>query len=315
MELRLNPTSAEWVIVSAAREQRPILEGAGCPFCPGSKEVPSGDWDVLVLENKYPSLTGDPPEPEAVAVPPYRVRRSHGACLVVVFSPDHHLQLAQMTVQHIQKIVDTWAGLFEKFSQDKAIKYVLFFENRGKEMGVTIEHPHAQVYAFPFVPPLMRREIAVSRRYFRKTGRCLFCEVVSAELSSGSRIVHENKSSVSFLPFAPKMPFGVTIYPRRHVPDLSELKEGERRDLADSIKQIVTALDRLFDREMPYSMVLHQQPTDRSASEFYHLHVEFFPQLRERDKLKFLAGVELGAGTVTYDYRPEEKAAELRRVK
>lgn len=315
MELRWDPISAEWVIVSAARKGRPILESVGCPFCPGSKEVPSGDWDVLVLENKYPCLARDSPEPEVAAVPPYKARRSYGACLVVVFSPNHHLQLGQMTVQHIQKIVDTWTGLFEEFSRDQAIKYVLFFENRGKEIGVTIEHPHGQVYAFPFVPSVIRREITVSRRHFRKTGRCLFCDVVSAELSSGSRIVQENRSCVSFLPFAPRMPFGVTIYPRRHVPDLSALREGELRDLADSMKQVVTKLDGLFGREMPYSMVLHQQPTDRSASEFYHLHIEFFPQLRERDKLKFLAGVELGAGTITYDYRPEDKAAELRRVK
>jgi UDPglucose--hexose-1-phosphate uridylyltransferase len=315
MELRWDPISAEWVIVSAARRRRPVLENKTCPFCPGSEEVPNKEWDVLVLENKYPSLTGDPPEPEGVAVPPYKVTRSYGASLVIVFSPDHRVQLGQMTVQHVKTIVDTWTGLYGEFSRDPSVKYVLFFENRGKEMGVTIEHPHGQVYAFPFVPPVIRRELAVSRRHFKRTGRCLFCDVMRAESSSGIRVVHENRSFLSFIPFAPKMPFGVNIYPKRHVPDLSGLKDEEREDLADSLKQVVMKLDGLFDREMPYSMVLHQQPTDRSASDFYHLHIEFFPQYRERDKLKFLAGVELGAGTITYDYRPEDKAAELKRVR
>jgi UDPglucose--hexose-1-phosphate uridylyltransferase len=315
MELRWNPVAAEWIVVSAKRKERPIVEQEGCPFCPGSSEIPSGDWDVLVLENKFPSLTTEPPEPDQGVVPPYKVRPSYGACLVVVFSPSHSLHLGQMAVSHVEKIVDAWSGLMERFSSDMKVKYVLVFENRGKEMGVTIEHPHGQVYAFPFIPPIIRREMDVSRHYFVKEKRCLFCDVVKAETSTRSRLVYENGSFISFIPFAPKMPYGISIYPKRHMADLLDLNAVERHDLSDSIRQVVASLDGLFKREMPYSMVLHQQPTDRSASAFYHFHIEFFPKYRERDKLKFLAGVELGAGTVTYDYLPEEKAAELREVR
>lgn len=315
MELRWNPLTAEWVMVSAKRRERPILAESGCPFCPGSPEVPNENWDVLVLENKYPTLTEQPPTPDIAAVPPYRVRTSYGACLVVVFSPSHSLHLSRMPTSHVEKIVETWTGLLERFSEDPGIKFVLIFENRGKEIGVTIEHPHGQVYAFPFIPPIIRSEMKVSRKYFLREKRCLFCKVVETEISAGSRLIHENNGFISFIPFAPKMPYGVSIYPKRHVSDLVDLTGEERRDLSESIKNVVARLDGLFDREMPYSMVLHQQPTNRAASSFYHFHVEFFPKYRERDKLKFLAGVELGAGTVTYDYLPEEKAAELRGVR
>ncbi|HYA21984.1 MAG TPA: galactose-1-phosphate uridylyltransferase [Thermoproteota archaeon] len=315
MELRWNPVAAEWVVVSAKRKERPILERESCPFCPGSSEIPDGDWDVLVLENKFPSLTMEPPEPDQEAMLPYKVKPSYGACLVVIYSPDHSLHLGRMPTSHIEKIVGAWSGLMERFSSDTKVKYVLVFENRGKEMGVTIEHPHGQVYAFPFIPPIIRREMEVSRHYFTEHKCCLFCDVVKAEISARSRLVYQNRSFISFIPFAPKMPYGVSIYPRRHVADLLGLNAVERHDLSESIRQVVARLDDLFKREMPYSMVLHQQPTDRSSSDFYHFHVEFFPKYRERDKLKFLAGVELGAGTVTYDYLPEEKAAELREVR
>ena len=307
--------TAEWVVVSAKRKERPILKRESCPFCPGSTEVPSGGWDVLVLENKFPSLTMEPPEPDQGTIPPYRVKPSYGACLVVIYSPDHSLQLGRMAISHIEKIVDVWSGLMERFSSDAKVKYVLIFENRGKEMGVTIEHPHGQVYAFPFVPPIVRREMDVSRRYFIKRKHCLFCDVVKAEMSARSRLVYQNRNFISFIPFAPKMPYGVSIYPKRHVADLLGLNADERHGLSDSIKQVVARLDGLFNREMAYSMVLHQQPKGRASSAFYHFHIEFFPKYRERDKLKFLAGVELGAGTVTYDYLPEEKAAELREVR
>ena len=301
-------------MVSAVRRERPNVEDVQCPFCPGSAEVPDGNWDVLVLENKYPSLMRDPPPPDELGIPPYRMGESYGACLVIVLSPSHTTHLAGMPVAHVKKIVETWEGLYKEFSGDPKIRFVLIFENRGKEIGVTIEHPHCQVYAFPFVPPLIRREMESSRRYLAREGRCLFCDVIKAEISSGARVVFENESFVSFIPFAPKMPYGVAIYPKRHVPDLMGLTHEEELGLSESLKQVVTRLDGLFNREMAYSMVLHQQPTDRAASDYYHLHVEFYPKYRERDKLKFLAGVELGAGTMTYDYAPEEKAAELREV-
>jgi len=314
MELRWNPTLAEWVIVSSRRRERPSLEEGSCPFCPGSPEVPDGNWEVLVLENRYPALTRDPPMPDEVAVPPYKVREPYGACMVVVLSPSHHLHFKDMPVSHIEKIVATWTRLTEDLSADPKIKAVFIFENRGREIGVTMEHPHGQVYAFPFIPPILRRELKASKRYFLSRGRCLFCDITRTEADSRSRMIHETEAFISFIPFAPTMPYGVSIYPKRHVADLLGLDRKEVREMSESIKQVVAKLDRLFEREMPYSMVFHQQPTDHSASDFYHLHIEFFPKYRERDKLKFLAGVELGAGTVTYDYSPEEKAAELRGV-
>ncbi len=312
MELRWDPLRGEWIIVSAARSERPLLKVAKCPFCPGAPEVPDSNWRVKSLPNKFPSLSPDAPEP-----PPhefYRRAPARGVCEVILYTPDHNTPLSNLTIDHIKELIDLWASRFVELEKLDFIKYVYIFENKGREIGVTLDHPHGQLYGFPFIPPIIERELKNCEEYMRRTGRCLLCDIIQEEKKEGVRIVDENKGFITFLPFFARLPFGVFVCPKRHVQALHELDTRERFQLADSLKEILTKFDNLLGHPFPYMMVLHQRPA-RGDYPYFHFHIEFYPPYRERNKLKFFASVETGAGTVTFDYTPEEKAAELRVAK
>jgi len=312
LELRWDPILREWIIVSGVRKKRPVLEPGRCPFCPGSEEVPSTDWKVLTLPNRFPSLHPNPPPPDIECDDFYRCRRAKGFCEVVLYTPKHNASLANLDVAHIKVLVDLLAERYRELGSKRFVKYVLIFENKGREIGVTLDHPHGQIYAFPFIPPLIKRELASSRLYMRKANQCLFCKVIEKEKSNGSRIVCENDDFICFIPFFARWPYGVHLYPKRHVQSLLDLQDGERLTLASILKDILNKFDNLFGFSFPYMMVFHQKPTDGKDYSYYHFHIEFYTPYRERDKLKFYASVENGARTITYDYRPEDKAKELK---
>lgn len=314
MELRWDPVLGRWVIVADHRGIRPLAEKKGCPFCPGSEEVPDSNWDVLILKNKFAALKPDPPPVASFCTVPFKCKPAVGDCEVVLFHPRHDLTLADMPAQHIRKIIEVWAQRTTELGSSDFVKYVYIFENKGKEVGTSLEHPHCQIYALPFVPPVVAREIRVSKRHYVRTGKCLFCDVLEAEERSGKRIVNKNEFFTAFLPFAPSWPYGVVIYPRRHLRALPSLSEEEVGSLATSLKDILLRFDNLFNFKFPYVMVIHQSPC-KGNYPYYHLHLEFYPPYRERDKLKFFAGIELGGGTPTYDYKPEDKAMELRSAR
>jgi len=192
------------------------------------------------------------------------------------------------------------------------VKYVFIFENKGRIIGVTLDHPHGQLYAFPFIPPLIRTELASSKGYWKRTGDCLFCRVIAKEKDDALRVVCENDGFICFLPFFAHWPYGVHIYPKRHVEAITDLTEVEKGMFASILKKVLKKFDNLLDMSFPYMMVLHQRPTDGKAYPYYHFHVEFYPPYREKNKVKYFASVETGAGTVTFDYTPEMKAKELR---
>jgi len=314
VELRWNPVLREWIVVTHGRQRRPVLPEAHCPFCPGSPEVPPGDWEVMVLPNRFPSLMPDPPPPEVEGDEFYRTRPARGVCEVVLYTPEHDSSLGRLGVSHIRRLVDLWAERYRDLGGRDYVKYVFIFENKGREIGVTLDHPHGQIYTFPFIPPVIRRELRSAKRFSEREGGCLFCRVVERERRDESRVVWESGGFVCFLPFFARWPFGVHLYPKRHVQSLLDLDGGERTGLAEALKATVTGFDSLFGFSFPYIMAFHQAPTDGRSYQHYHFHVEFYPPYRERDKIKFFAGVEQGTGTVTYDYRPEEKAEELRRA-
>jgi len=315
VELRWDPTLNEWVIVSGQRERRPLLPESFCPFCPGSAEVPSTGWDVLSLGNKYPSLMPSPPPPDVRGDPLYRCKPSLGFCEVILYTPEHSASLSGLSVKHIEKLVDLWAERYRKLGEERFVKYVLIFENKGREIGVTLDHPHGQIYAFPFVPPKIKKELESSRWYMKRTGKCLFCRIIEKEIEDRSRIICENEGFICFLPFFAHWPYGVHVYSKRHIQSLPEFSEDERETFAEILKKILTKFDNLFGFSFPYIMVFHQKPTDGKAYPYYHFHVEFYPPYRDKEKLKFFAGVELGTGTTTYDHRLEDKAEQLRQAK
>jgi UDPglucose--hexose-1-phosphate uridylyltransferase len=294
-ELRFNPLRQEWVAYNTERNDRTFLPTSFCPLCPsgadGDSEIPLDDFEVVVFENRFPAMAS--------------------GCEVVVYTADHHQTLAQLAVERVRLLVDVWSDRYESLGSRPEFEYVFIFENKGEEIGVTLHHAHGQIYALPFIPPVAALELEASRQHLETSGRCLHCDQVARELA-GERVIFERQSMVAFVPHAARWPYEVHVYPRRHVASVAELNGRERDDLAAALVEVASAYDRHFGFSTPYVMAMHQAPTDGRPWPEAHLHVEFYPPHRRSDRLKHLAGVELGAGTFVNDTRPEETAVQLR---
>ena len=317
-ELRWNPLLGEWVATATHRQDRTFLPPDDfCPLCPTSKggfptEVPAPDYDIVVFENRFPSLKSLPEERAVASSDFYPVRPAQGVCEVVLYSPHHHSSLAQEPVEQIYKLILVWIDRFRELGALDFVKYVFIFENKGEAIGVTLHHPHGQIYAYPFVPPRIERELQQCEMHKQKTGKCLLCNVVSQEQDFARRIVTENDSFLAVIPFFARWPYETHIYSKRHFQAIDELTETEHRNLASLLKALLKAFDKLFDFSFPYMMVMHQRPVSDGNYDYYHFHIEFYPPLRTATKLKYLAGSETGAGMFINDSLPELKAAELR---
>jgi UDPglucose--hexose-1-phosphate uridylyltransferase len=309
-ELRWDPILGEWVMVSNTREARPWRPRSDCPFCPGAPETGYG-WDVIVLKNRFPMLSREPPEPSRHYF--YRTAPARGECLVIVESPDHDAgDLDRLGIDQVYKVLRVLQGLVEEYRREKWAVYFLYFRNKGEEIGVSLTHPHAQVYVTPFIPSKVLRELENARRHLTERGECIFCRVARAEESDGERIVYSTRRWLAFIPFFAHWPFEVHIYPRRHVQLLTDLSEEELRDLAGTLVSVLCGLNNLFNRPMPYMMVLHQAPL-KGRHESYHLHFEIYGVYRVSGRLKYAASMEMGGGNFTYDSTPEYAASMLRK--
>ena len=317
-ELRWNPLLGEWVATATHRQERTFLPPADfCPLCPTAPggfptEVPEPTYDIAVFENRFPSLRTNPPAPAIEATELYPVRPGQGVCEVVLYSPHHNSTLAEEPVEQIYKLVQVWTDRFRALDALPFVDYIFIFENKGEAIGVTLHHPHGQIYAYPFIPPRVATELEQSSAHHRKTGRCLVCDIVKEERSDGRRIVAMSESFVAYIPFFARYPYEIHISPTRHLQALSDMEDGEQRDLALMLKTVLVAYDKLFNLSFPYMMVLHGRPSDGADYDYYHFHIEFYPPLRTATKLKYLAGSETGAGMFINDTLAEEKAAELR---
>ena len=284
-----------------------------CPFCPGSGRVPD-DYDVYIYPNDFAAFSIPPPEPAIRGDDFYRVGRSLGKCDVVLYHPDHTTSLPQLPLDHIVKLVRLWRARFSELKAMPGIRYVLIFENKGAVIGVTMPHPHGQIYASPFIPPRVEKEIAAARAHYRRRRRCVFCDILKKERCDGRRIVAENESFTAFVPFYARWPYEVHIFSRRHLGALDEFRPAEERALAEILKWVTLKYDNLFQFSFPYMMLLHQTPA-RGKYGFFHFHIEFYPPHRSKEKLKYLASVETGGGSFLNDSLAEEKAEELRNVR
>jgi UDPglucose--hexose-1-phosphate uridylyltransferase len=317
MELRWHPLLEEWVIVATHRQERTFLPPAEyCPLCPTHDpsfptEVPASDYEFVVFENRFPSLRRDAPDP-APPAPPYAAAAARGVCEVVLYSPDHDSTLGAMPLPVVRRLVDVWVDRYRELASRPEIAYVFIFENRGREIGVTLTHPHGQIYSFPYVPPRVERELAAAARFRAERGRCVYCAVLERERAEKTRLVAENDSFTAFVPYFARLPYEVHLVSRSHRSSLVELSARERGGLADLLKTVLLKYDNLWGFPMPFTMVMHQQPTDGREHPDCHFHIEFAPPYRSRDKLKYLAGCETGAGSFINDTLPEEKAEELR---
>ncbi|MFW9845292.1 MAG: galactose-1-phosphate uridylyltransferase [Candidatus Thorarchaeota archaeon] len=309
--LRWNPFLGEWVIVTPKRATRPFQEkDHDCPFCPDAPET-EGDWQVLTLDNRFPALTPDsgrvPLDENIVMDAP-----AFGYCQIILLSRDHEEQIEGMSDEQVERVFKEYLRVFRDLEGKDGVAYVVQFENRGRAIGVSLDHPHAQVYALPFVPPRISRELEQSKKYWDKENTCLACKMLENELKSfESRVITKTDNYVSLVPFSARLPYEGHIYPRDHVSSLGEL-EDNLLELGQVIRDVVQRYAKVFN-ELAYVMVLHPRPTTGDYP-YWHFHIEFYPPWRDRTRLKYLAGIELGAGTYTNDSIPEETAEELREA-
>lgn len=318
-ELRWNPMLGEWVAVATHRQDRTYFPpDEACPLCPTrpggpQTEIPLEDFEIAVFENRFPSLSPEPPEPALAATPLVPVRPSYGACEVVVYTAEHDATLGDLSLERIDQLVRVWTERTAELSARPGIRAVLVFENRGREIGVTLTHPHGQIYAYPFVPPMLEREGVAMESYVRREGRCMLCALLEQERDDGQRWLDERNGWAAYVPPFARYPYEVHLTALRHCGTLMDLQPAERFGLAMMLRATVRAYDRLFERPFPYIMAVHQHPAGVDPAA-YHLHVEFYPPLRTATKLKYLAGSEAGAGMFINDTLAEEKAKEIRAV-
>ena len=306
-ELRWHPLLREWVGVAANRQHRPQMPKDWCPFCPGSGQVPD-HYDTWLYPNDFAAFTKDgaPFEDDPGL---FHSTGARGSCDVVIYHSNHTMQPSQMPAEHWRKVVDLWCERSAQLYANPDIACVYIFENTGEAIGVTMPHPHGQIYSFPFTPPLIERELAAAREHYEAHHESLYCRLLTGELEQKIRIVAETPNFAAFVPYAARFPGEMQIYPRRHVGTLSDL---DRTELASVIKTVRMKYDNLWGFAIPLMMMVRQRPV-RGDSPYFHFHIEFCPIQRSATKIKYLAGVESGAGTYLNDTSAEQKAEEFRK--
>ena len=318
-QLRWDPTLKEWVAYATHRQDRTFLPPAEyCPLCPTKPggfptEVPRESYEIVVFENRFPSFTPDATLQDGEGSSLTPVAPGRGVCEVVLYTDDHDATLAALGEERIRGLIEVWADRYGELGSQEFVEYVFIFENKGEEIGVTLNHPHGQIYAYPFIPPRPKKELEAAREYHTEEGGCLHCDILSQEHEDGRRIVAKGEHFTAFIPFYAHFPYEVHLYSRRCAPSIQDLSPEERWDLTRVLKRLLTGYDNLFGFSLPYMMVMHQAPTDGGEYEgVAHFHIEFYPPNRTAEKLKYLAGSETGAGVYVMDVLPEASAEELR---
>jgi len=320
-ELRLDPLVNEWVAMASHRQGRVFLPPKElCPLCPSTSEnlteVPEEDFEVVVFDNKSPSLrppVGDWALPD-MAGPDTDTGSAAGKCEVICFTADHGQSFKDLSTERIRVLLEAWIDRTRELSQEKFIQHITPFENRGEEVGVTLAHPHGQIYAYSYIPPKVARMLEVAKKHKERTGKVLFDEIVAREIKDEERIVAENKHWVAYVPYAARYSFEIHVAPKVSVADLSELTP-EVADAYPSIaKEVLQRLDGVFDIPMAYIAAWHQAPV-REGRDLLRLHWQITSVRRAPGKLKYLAGSESSMGAFIMDLRPEQSAAQLREVK
>jgi UDPglucose--hexose-1-phosphate uridylyltransferase len=315
---RWHPLRGEWVIYAAHRQHRTFLPPPDDnPLAPSREgehptELPHGSYDVAVFENLFPTMTVDVEDVLSTIV---ETRPGKGICEVIVYAQQSTISLGALELSHLELILEVLGDRYAELGARPDIQYVFPFENRGVEMGVTLHHPHGQIYAYPFVPPIAAAELHHQSEYYRTHGRGLLEQHIEKELHDGSRVLYDGAHVIAFVPAFARYAYEVWIAPKTSVPSLTALTVDQRRDFARALKTVLLKYDGLWSKRFPYVMAIHQAPTDGKLHPESHLHFEFYSAYRMPGQLKYLAGSEVGAGVFTADTLPELKAAELQAVK
>ncbi|WP_146363975.1 galactose-1-phosphate uridylyltransferase [Arthrobacter yangruifuii] len=317
---RYDALTGEWIAVAAHRQSRTHLPPADqCPLCPAApghqSEIPASDYEVVVFENRFPSF--GPDLGELPAAPEWgTTATAYGRCEVVAFDPAHEGSFGSLTPARARTVIDAWAQRTEALSAMPGIRQVFCFENRGAEIGVTLLHPHGQIYAYPFLPPRAATLAARAAAFHAASGgkQTLVGHALASERASGERIVTEGRHFSAFVPFAARWPLEVHLVPHRQVADLSGLTGEERDELTTLYLDLLGRIDALYPTPTPYIAAWQQAPVDPALRPAGHLHLQLTSPRRAADKLKFLAGSEAAMGAFINDTTPEAVAQSLRNA-
>ena len=348
--MRLDALTGDWVSIADHRQNRTFLPPTDeCPLCPSGggtmpSEIPAREYDVVVFENRFPSfaaasvvagsgaggstavgatVAGSAAAQPAGAGPSGNPLLAHapavGRCEVVCFTSDHGASFSSLSKARARTVVDVWADRTRELSAIDAVEHVFPFENRGEEIGVTLRHPHGQIYAYPFVPARTASLLRAATAHHQRTGRLLGADLLAAELEAGSRVVIGGAAWTAYVPYAARWPVEVNLVPNRDVPDLVALDNDERDELAEVYLDLLARLDRYYQTPdgspivMPYIAGWQQAPV-RQGREVSRLHLQVMSVLRAPGRLKYLAGSESGVGAWVNDVSPEAVAQRLREV-
>jgi len=320
-EIRYDELLDRWVIVASHRQDRTYHPASdSCPLCPSTAgrltEIPAPTFDVVVFENRFPALTAAGGEAVAAVHSDggdVLVRPGAGRCEVICFTAAHGASFSTLDHPRVDLVMAAWIDRTIELSQVPGVEQVFCFENRGHDIGVTLDHPHGQVYAYPFVTPRTAAMLTSSAAYYRRTKRNLFDDVVQREKDDKTRVVATNSAWTAFVPRAARWPYEVHLYPNRRVPDVAALDDRQRAGFADIYLDLLGRFDRLFDEPAPYISAWHQAPV-REGRDRFALHLELFTTRRTPDKLKYLAGSESAMDAFTNDVAPEAAAERLREL-
>ncbi len=319
-ELRYDALLDEWVAIAAHRQSRTYLPPSDeCPLDPSSPErateIPAYDYDVVVFENRFPSFSyREPDGPLEAPTPLTPVRHGYGRCEVVCFTSQHDSSFAKLPPERVRTVLAALADRTAELSAMPGVEQVFCFENRGEEIGVTLHHPHGQIYAYPFLPPRTRGMLAAAKQYAERTGRVLLADLLAAEREAGVRVVASGEHWTAYVPAAARWPFEVHVVPHRQVTDLAALTEEESAGFAPVYLDVLRRFDALFGSPMPYISAWHQAPTQHPDRELAYLHLQLTSPRRAAGKLKYLAGSESAMGVFVNDVRPEAAARMLREA-
>jgi UDPglucose--hexose-1-phosphate uridylyltransferase len=327
-QMRRDPLSGAWIAMATHRLDRTYMPPADeCPLCPTGRgtepsEVPADDYDVVVFENRFPSYSvrnGDGTAGPAGADGIWAHAPATGRCEVVCYTSDHNATFADLDPGRVRTVIEAWADRTTDLNRMQEVAQVFPFENRGKEIGVTLQHPHGQIYGYPLVTPRTGTMLARAAEHRERTGRSLLRDILEAERADGQRIVFEGRHWTAYVPYAARWPVEVHLAPNRDVPDLPALDDEERDELSHVYLDLLQRLDRYYlaadggPVRLPYIAGWHQAPA-REGRDLARLHLQVTSVLRAPGKLKYLAGSESGMGAWVNDTTPERIAARLRAV-
>jgi len=328
-ELRKDPISGRWVIISVERGKRPTdfispsqrKRGGFCPFCHGNEYTtpeeimafrPPGTtpnspgWTLRVMPNKFPALQiyGDL---NKAGVGIFDMMNGIGAHEVIVETPDHMLSLSTMPLKALEDVLWAYYLRLTDLRKDRRFKYVLIFKNEGEAAGASLEHSHTQIIALPIIPMLVKEETDSAKHYYDLKERCIFCDVIHQEIEYRKRIIYENSQYVALAPFAPRAPFETWILPKRHESNFQPPNKNFS-SLAEILQVILRQIDKILEVP-PYNFVIHTSPFQDEINEYYHWHIEILPKLTK------IAGFEWGSGFFINPTPPEESAKFMREAK